>query len=35
MARGVVDWFVKARAMLDEQGTRPFHAIADYDQALM
>jgi class 3 adenylate cyclase len=28
-------WFGKARAILDEAGWRPLHAIADYDQALM
>src|SRR5262249_24679732 len=30
-----VEWFAKARAVLDEQGARPLRAIVDYDEALM
>ena len=30
-----IDWFAKARAVLEEQGTRPLRAITDYDEALM
>jgi tetratricopeptide (TPR) repeat protein len=30
-----VDWFGKARTVLDEQGARPLRAIVDYDEALM
>jgi tetratricopeptide (TPR) repeat protein len=30
-----VDWFAKARTVLDEQGARPLRAIVDYDEALM
>ena len=30
-----VDWFAKARVVLDEQGARPLRAITDYDEALM
>jgi class 3 adenylate cyclase/tetratricopeptide (TPR) repeat protein len=30
-----VDWFAKARAVLDEEGARPLRAIVDYDEALM
>src|SRR5262249_7790541 len=30
-----VDWFAKARAVLDDQGARPLRAIVDYDEALM
>jgi class 3 adenylate cyclase/tetratricopeptide (TPR) repeat protein len=30
-----VEWFAKARAVLDEQGARPLRAIADFDEALM
>ena len=30
-----VDWFAKARAVLDEQGARPLRAIVDYAEALM
>jgi class 3 adenylate cyclase/tetratricopeptide (TPR) repeat protein len=30
-----IDWFAKARAVLDEQGARPLRAIVDYDEALM
>ncbi len=30
-----VDWFAKARSVLDEQGARPLRAITDYDEALM
>lgn len=30
-----VDWFAKARAVLDEQGARPLRAITDFDEALM
>jgi DNA-binding CsgD family transcriptional regulator len=30
-----VEWFAKAREVLDEQGTRPLRAIVDYDEALM
>ena len=30
-----VEWFAKARTVLDEQGARPLRAIADYDEALM
>jgi class 3 adenylate cyclase len=29
------EWFAKARAVLDEEGWRPLHAICDYDEALM
>jgi tetratricopeptide (TPR) repeat protein len=30
-----VDWFARARTVLDEQEARPLRAIVDYDQALM
>jgi len=30
-----IDWFAKAREVLDEQGARPLRAITDYDEALM
>ena len=30
-----VEWFAKARAVLDEMGARPLRAITDYDEALM
>ena len=30
-----VEWFAKARAVLDEQGARPLRAITDFDEALM
>ncbi len=30
-----VEWFQKAREVLDEQGARPLRAIVDYDEALM
>ncbi len=30
-----VDWFAKARLVLEEQGARPLRAITDYDEALM
>jgi tetratricopeptide (TPR) repeat protein len=30
-----IEWFAKARAVLDEQGARPLRAIVDYDEALM
>ncbi len=30
-----VDWFGKARVVLNEQGARPLRAITDYDEALM
>jgi tetratricopeptide (TPR) repeat protein len=30
-----VDWFAKARTVLDEQEARPLRAIVDYDEALM
>jgi hypothetical protein len=30
-----VDWFGRARTVLDEQGARPLRAIVDYDEALM
>jgi tetratricopeptide (TPR) repeat protein len=30
-----VEWFAKARTVLDEQGARPLRAIVDYDEALM
>jgi tetratricopeptide (TPR) repeat protein len=30
-----VEWFARAREVLDEQGARPLRAIADYDQAMM
>ncbi|HKN02037.1 MAG TPA: AAA family ATPase [Candidatus Binataceae bacterium] len=29
------EWFAKARDVFDEQGARPFRAIADFDQSLM
>ena len=29
-----VEWFAKARVVLDEQGARPLRAIVDYDEAL-
>lgn len=29
------EWFVKARAALDEQGSLPLRAITDYDEAIM
>ncbi len=30
-----VEWFAKARTVLDEQGARPLRAITDFDEALM
>jgi tetratricopeptide (TPR) repeat protein len=30
-----IDWFAKARVVLDEQDARPVRAITDYDEALM
>jgi tetratricopeptide (TPR) repeat protein len=30
-----VDWFAKARTVLDEQGAQPLRAIVDYDEGLM
>ncbi len=30
-----VDWFAKAREVLDEQGARPLRAIADFDEGWM
>jgi len=30
-----IEWFAKAREVLDEQGARPMSAIVDYDEALM
>ena len=30
-----VEWFAKARTVLDGQGARPLRAIVDYDEALM
>ena len=30
-----IDWFARAREVLDEQGARPLRAIVDYDEALM
>jgi len=30
-----IEWFAKARDVLDEQGARPLRAIVDYDEALM
>src|SRR5262249_10204447 len=30
-----VEWFAKARMVLDEQGARPLRAIVDHDEALM
>jgi len=30
-----MDWFGKARAVLDEQGQRPLRAVVDHDEALM
>ena len=30
-----VDWFTRARAVLEEQGARPLRAITDFDEALM
>lgn len=30
-----LEWFAKARAVLDEQGARPLRAIADFDEAWM
>jgi tetratricopeptide (TPR) repeat protein len=30
-----VEWFAKARIVLDEQGARPLRAIVDFDEALM
>ena len=30
-----VEWFAKARTVLDEQGARPLRAIVDYDESLM
>ena len=30
-----VEWFAKARAVLEEQGARPLRATVDYDEALM
>ena len=30
-----IDWFAKARAILDELGARPLRAIVDHDEALM
>ena len=29
------DWFARARTVLEEQGTRPLRAIADFDEAVM
>jgi tetratricopeptide (TPR) repeat protein len=30
-----IEWFAKARTVLDAQGARPLRAIVDYDEALM
>ena len=30
-----INWFAKARIVLEEQGARPLRAIVDYDEALM
>jgi len=30
-----VDWFTRARTVLDQQGARPLRAVVDYDEALM
>ena len=30
-----MQWFAKARTVLDEQGARPLRALADFDEALM
>jgi tetratricopeptide (TPR) repeat protein len=30
-----IEWFAKARTVLDEEGARPLRAIVDYDEALM
>ncbi len=30
-----VEWFARARAVLDEQGARPLRAIVDFDEAVM
>jgi tetratricopeptide (TPR) repeat protein len=30
-----IEWFAKARTVLDEQGARPLRAIVDYDESLM
>jgi hypothetical protein len=30
-----IDWFAKARVVLEEQGARPLRAIADFDEAFM
>ena len=30
-----IEWFQKAREVLDEQGARPLRALVDYDEALM
>jgi class 3 adenylate cyclase/tetratricopeptide (TPR) repeat protein len=30
-----VEWFKRARVVLDEQGARPLRALADYDEGLM
>jgi ATP/maltotriose-dependent transcriptional regulator MalT len=30
-----IEWFAKAREVLEEQGARPLRAIVDYDEALM
>jgi hypothetical protein len=30
-----VEWFARARAVLEEQGARPLRAITDFDEALM
>jgi tetratricopeptide (TPR) repeat protein len=30
-----IEWFAKARTVLDGQGARPLRAIVDYDEALM
>src|SRR5215472_6313904 len=32
---GAIDWFARARTVLDEQGARPLRAIVDSDEALM
>src|SRR5262249_54100761 len=30
-----IEWFARARTVLDEQGAQPLRAIVDYDEALM
>jgi class 3 adenylate cyclase/tetratricopeptide (TPR) repeat protein len=30
-----IDWFAKARQVLDDQGARPLRALTDYDEAVM